>query len=159
MLNQHWTLEVSDSRWLGKLRIICAAFFVLCALGLWVVTAGFLTLSGWWGDWLWPWPMLLYLTWLVAMRPAPLLDTSNQLQLSERGKLGADFICHSLATPWLLALQLAPQQICISTQQGTVSGKRWVWVVRDQLSPANWTRLNRVCRSITLQSAKLDPDV
>lgn len=91
------------------------------------------------------------------MRPAPILDTSIDLLLTENGEVGAERIYHSLLTPWLIALQLAPGEALRDGQQGRGTGKRWVWVVRDQLSPDNWTRLNRVCRSVALQSTKLDP--
>lgn len=150
MLAQHWTLEVIASQWLGKLRILCVAFFVLCAAYLCALAVGVVGVSGWWGDWLWPWPLLMYLSWVVGKGPAPLLDAPTELVLTESGELGQDYICHSLATPWLIALQLAPQHNATATSREYKKHKRWVWVLRDQLSTPSWTRLKRVCRSIAL---------
>ena len=152
MLPQHWTLEVSASHWLGKIRIACVSACALCAAYLCALAVGLVGVSGWWGDWLWPWPLLLYVSWSVGNSSAPLLDAPTDLVLTESGKLDGETICHSLATPWLIALQLAPQSNLTGPLDEQSKHTRWVWIVRDQLNLASWTRLNRVCRSITSPS-------
>lgn len=150
MLIQHWTLKANQSRWLQRLRLLLA-LSLACYAG-WVVAyvTGVIGVGGWWGDWLWPWPMLLYGSWVVAYLPAPEQPATHRLMLTEAGQFNQLQIHHSLRTPWLIALQLGPALTTFPHNVDSIQHPRhWVWVVRDQLSLEHWTRLNRVCQNVS----------
>ena len=79
-----WLLHVTESELAKKLRMGCAAFFVLvgASLTLWGSPIG----GGiaWWGEWLWLWPLLIVACWQLLVGRAPILPAQD-IQLSETG--------------------------------------------------------------------------
>ena len=153
-----WLLHVTESELAKKLRMGCAAFFVLvaAALTLWVSPIG----GGiaWWGEWLWLWPLLIVACWQLLIGRAPILPAQD-IQLTETGRLPGYIITEPLLTPFGLAIRLRPE-LSTTAPPGPVSihlahaGAEggWQWVFRDQLGNEGWTRLRRVCRNVKQRS-------
>jgi|SRR5690554_3717352 len=146
-----WLLQFKDSELAKKLRMGCAAFFVLVAavLTLWVSPIG----GGiaWWGEWLWVWPLLIFACWQLVEGRAPVLPAQD-MRLSETGRLPGYIISEPLITPFGLAFKLradpnstalVPLHLAHVGDQGG-----WQWVFKDQLGSEDWTRLCRVCRNL-----------
>ena len=146
-----WLLQVQPSELATNLRIGCAAFFVLIAatLTLWVSPIG----GGiaWWGEWLWLWPLLVFVCWQLLSGRAPILP-AQAMRLTETGRVPGYVISEPLVTPFAVALRLRtdPASTALVPAQlvdvGADGG--WQWVFKDQLSSVDWTRLRRVCRHV-----------
>lgn len=151
---QEWKISISSSACAPKLRLMSIAFLV-CASGYLTFTISPLSDSlRWWGDWLWPWPLLLYAAWMLVHERAPLLPP-QQLRLTESGQLGHCQIKLGLITPWLIAIHckslparehlyyMQTRHLDVLATPGTCA---WQWLCKDQLSQQDWARLARVCR-------------
>lgn len=146
-----WLIQIEDSRFAKKLRIVCAAFFVVVAvaLTLWVSPLGGGT--AWWGEWVWVWPLILFGCWQLVQGRAPILPAQS-LRLNECGEVPGFQISEPLITPHWLALKLVanpsstarvPMQVADASGNGG-----WQWIFSDQVSAQSWARLRRVCRTV-----------
>lgn len=145
------TIGLRASRWRQRgLIITAAALVILAAIVLWRAV------NGWWGDYVWVWPLLLGALWLVVKLSrygVELICWDGLSGASHAGERRVVLRCeeaehrHSAARDCLCIEQglLLPWLVIIKVRADD-SSCRWCWVYRDQVNEAGWARLRRVAR-------------